>query len=74
MTNCVRETLCTHCIHREVCSIRVLYLETLNKLPNTNSDFTATLSCKYYMSEVPEQKTYDFTYNVPISLNGKLNG
>lgn len=72
MTNCVRETLCTHCIHREVCSIRVLYLETLNKLPNTNSDFTATLNCKYYVSENPDPKTNAFTYSIPVSLNGKV--
>lgn len=63
MTNCVKETLCTHCTHREVCSIRVLYLETLNKLPNINSDFEVTLSCKYFSSEVPDPRTNMLTYS-----------
>lgn len=66
MPNCVKETLCTHCAHREVCSIRVLYLETLNKLPNINSDFTVTLSCKYYSREAPDPRTNMFTYSVPV--------
>lgn len=63
MSNCVRETLCTHCIHREVCSIKMTYLDTLNKLPCVNSDFTATLSCKHYSGEAPDPRTNTFIYS-----------
>jgi hypothetical protein len=61
MTNCVMETLCTHCIHQEVCSLKTTYLKTLSNLPRVNSDFTVTLSCEHYSREVPNPRTNTFT-------------
>ena len=63
MADCVKETLCTHCIHREICSIKMSYLDTLNKLPAINSDFSLTLSCKHYSREVPDPRQNTFTYS-----------
>lgn len=57
MHDCVRETLCTHCIHREVCSIKMSYFDTLNKLTRINTDFSLTLSCKHYLQETPTLRT-----------------
>lgn len=53
MTDCVRETLCTHCIHRGIYSIKTSYLDTLAKLPYVRPDFTLELTCRYYSKEVP---------------------
>lgn len=63
MSDCVRETVCTHCIHREICSLKMTYLETLSNLPCINSDFAVTLSCKHYSREVPDPRTNTFTYS-----------
>jgi hypothetical protein len=63
MTDCVMETLCTHCIHLEVCSLKTTYLKTLSNLPRVNSDFTVTLSCEHYSQEVPDPRTNTFTYS-----------
>lgn len=72
MTNCVKETMCTHCVHRQVCSIKTIYLDTLKKLPNVSSDFTVSLSCRYYLKDVPDPRTNAFTYDG--SANGTLIG
>lgn len=61
MSDCVRETLCTYCIHREVCSIKMAYLGTLNKLPCISPDFNLTLSCRHYSKEVPALRTNQFS-------------
>lgn len=66
MSDCVRETLCTHCIHREVCSIKMSYLDTLTKLPCVSPDFNLTLSCRHYSKEVPALRTNMPNYN-PIA-------
>lgn len=68
MSDCVRETSCTHCIHREVCSLKMSYLDTLTKLPCISPDFNLTLSCRHYSKEVPALRT-----NMPIH-NPVLNG
>lgn len=57
MTDCVRETLCTHCIHREVCSIKTSYLDTLVKLPYVRPDFALTLTCRHYSKKVSTPRT-----------------
>ena len=72
MTDCVKETLCTHCIHREICSIKMSYLDTLNKLPAINSDFSLTLSCKHYSQETPILRT-NMLDRTPIN-SGTLRG
>lgn len=72
MSSCVKETLCTHCIHREVCSIKTIYLDTLKKLPDISSDFTVSLSCRYYSREVPDPRTNAISYS--DSTNGRLTG
>lgn len=63
MADCVMETLCTHCIHREVCSLKTTYLKTLSDLPRVNSDFTVTLSCRNHQREVTKPRTNTFTYS-----------
>lgn len=60
MTDCVRETLCTHCIHREVCSIKTSYLDTLVNLPHVRPDFALGLTCKHYSKKEPTLRTNMF--------------
>lgn len=50
MGECVMETECTHCVHREVCGIKIEYLDLLSKLPEQvdNSNFAIKVSCRYH--------------------------
>lgn len=57
MSDCVRETLCTNCVHRNVCSLKMSYLELLTKLPSVSPDFSLILSCKYYLKEAQTLRT-----------------
>ena len=54
----VKETLCTHCIHREVCKNMLDYLNILKAVENATMeserrDFISTINvgCKYYKNE-----------------------
>lgn len=54
----VKETLCTHCIHRKVCENMLDYLNILKAVENATMkaerhDFISTISvgCKYYKNE-----------------------
>lgn len=60
MNEIVRETICTHCIHRNVCSIKKSYLETLEKLPDVDHYFRLILSCNHHQKEVsnPRDNSY----------------
>ena len=71
MTDYVRETLCTNCIHREICAIKTTYLDTLNKLPGIDTDFSLTLSCKHYSKEVPALKTNMPNYNPIVDVSDR---
>ena len=46
----VKETLCTNCIHRDVCMYREDFLETNNKVDNilNMTRFFYELECPYY--------------------------
>lgn len=53
----VKETLCTHCAHREVCTYKKDYLNVLKEVENTtmklsSHDFIGAISvgCKYYQT------------------------
>ena len=56
MSEAVQETICTHCSHREVCAIKMTYLETLKKLPPISPDFEITLACRHYQKTVPNPR------------------
>lgn len=54
----VKDTLCTHCIHRKVCENMLDYLNILKSVEDAASkaercDFISTISvgCKYYKNE-----------------------
>ena len=48
MDESFKETLCTSCIHLNVCSIKDGYLKILDTLPKYADDFSLTLHCKHY--------------------------
>lgn len=49
MSECVKETECTKCIHRRVCGFKEDYLKALEKLHDCGCDerFEAKLHCNY---------------------------
>lgn len=49
--NTEKETLCTNCIHRDVCMYREEFLETNNKVDNilNMTRFFYELECPYYL-------------------------
>jgi hypothetical protein len=65
MSEAVRETICTHCSHREVCAIEMTYLETLERLPLISPQFDLTLTCKHYQKEVPNPRFDENTLPPP---------
>ena len=46
-----KETLCTNCIHRDVCMYKEDFLETTNKVDNIlyMTRFLYELECPYYL-------------------------
>lgn len=52
MSRSCKETLCTSCIHLNVCSIKDDYLKILDTLPKYADDFDLTLHCKHYSESV----------------------
>ena len=52
-----KETLCTHCVHLEVCAYKQDYLDIFKEVENSatklaNHDFIGAISvgCKYYQA------------------------
>lgn len=52
MSEAVKETICTNCMHKDVCCYKKSYLETAELLPNVNDIFNVTLFCRYYRKEI----------------------
>lgn len=42
------ETLCTNCIHLNVCAIKADYLKIFKMLPKHDDNFSLKVGCKYY--------------------------
>lgn len=52
MTNCVKETLCTSCVHREVCSKKEEYLAAQKAVDDLRIGATET-STGVYLNSIP---------------------
>lgn len=57
MSECVKETECTNCVHRQVCGFKEDYLKALEKFHDCVCDerFELKFHCKYY--EYAQAKT-----------------
>lgn len=42
------ETLCTNCIHLNVCAIKADYLKIFEMLPKHDDNFSLKVGCKHY--------------------------
>lgn len=51
MSEAVCETECTHCSHREVCSLKSEYLELVTTHNRCDEHFTVTTRCKHFYEE-----------------------
>lgn len=48
MSKLCKETLCTSCIHRDVCAIKDDFLKIFENLPN-HDDFSLKVCCRHYI-------------------------
>lgn len=64
MGEAVKETLCTHCIHRKVCEKKKRYLDIINSIDSTSipfeggyvrvnkfTDMPITVGCDYFVDD-----------------------
>ena len=66
------ETLCTSCIHRDVCIIKVDYLKIFEMLPKHDDNFSLKVGCKHYFPTKQFYKTMNDLINCE-NVDGLIN-
>lgn len=68
MSDEVRETLCTRCVHREVCAYKDAYLRYLETLVKFNSEYSDDIS--FITKEEPNCKFFSRNHDFNLRTSG----
>lgn len=66
------ETLCTSCIHRDECIIKVDYLKIFEMLPKHDDIFSLKVGCKHYFGTTTD-KLINYDTTTGNLLRSKIN-
>lgn len=70
MDESCKETLCTSCIHRDICIIKVDYLKIIEMLPKHDDNFSLKVCCRHYFGYNTTKLSNSITIG---STNGLVN-